>query len=151
VCAWHQIPLLARRHAITLVAHTARPPRPAALARLHALCAAVVFSGNLGYFPNVDGAVWFSCEVLPRLGAAVPETTPTLVGARHARVVRDLEALGSHIELLGTLPVDADQRQRLADAARTLVDTRYGWETPVAALDAIYEKIAGGSCGSSGS
>ena len=183
---------------------------------------AVVFSGNLGYFPNVDGAVWFAREVLPRLRAEVSDVTLTLVGARPARAVRDLAALGSHVELLGEVPDlapyigratvavaplragsgqalkvleamacgtpvvatsravegldaedgvhlriaddatsfadavtallrDADQRQRLADAARALVEARYGWETPVAALDAIYEEIAGASCGSSGS
>ena len=157
-----------------------------------------------------------------RLRAEVSDVTLTLVGARPARAVRDLAALGSHVELLGEVPDlapyigratvavaplragsgqalkvleamacgtpvvatsravegldaldgvhlriaddaptiaaavaallrDASERRRLADAARTLVETRYGWEVPVAALDALYTKIAGGSCGSSGS
>ena len=46
---------------------------------------------------------------------------------------------------------DAEQRTRLADAARALVETRYGWDVPVAALEAVYEQIAGGTCDSSGS
>ena len=183
---------------------------------------AVVFSGNLGYFPNVDGAVWFARELLPRVRTAFPGTTLTLVGARPARAVRELAALGPHVELLGEVPDvapyigrasvavaplrggsgqalkvleamasgtpvvatsravegvdatdgvhlriaddaaafadavvallrDAGERQRLADAARALVETRYGWDVPVAALEAIYAEIAGGSCGSSGS
>lgn len=182
----------------------------------------IVFSGNLGYFPNVDGAVWFAHEVLPRIRAAVPEATLTLVGARPARRVRELAALGAHVELLGEVPDvapyigrasvavaplragsgqalkvleamacgtpvvataravagldardgvhlrvaddptalaaavidllhDAEQRARLADAARMLVESRYGWDVPVAALDAVYEQIAGGTCDSSGS
>ena len=41
VRAWHQIRLLARRHEVTLVAYTVGTPRPAALARAHALCAEV--------------------------------------------------------------------------------------------------------------
>jgi sugar transferase (PEP-CTERM/EpsH1 system associated) len=192
----------------------------------------VVFSGNLGYFPNVDGAVWFAREVLPRVRAAVPEATLTLVGARPARAIRELATLGPHVELVGEVPDvapyigrasvavaplragsgqalkvleamacgtpvvatsraieglaatdgvhlriaddaaaladaviallrDAGARRRLADAARSLVESRYGWDVPVAALDAIYQEIAtrapagadgsGEACGSSGS
>ena len=63
--------------------------------------------------------------------------------------MRLLLALGG--AAVAALLRDASERRRLADAARTLVETRYGWEVPVAALDALYTKIAGGSCGSSGS
>ena len=182
----------------------------------------VVFSGNLGYFPNVDAAVFLAREIMPRLRAEIPDLRLTIVGARPARPVRELAALGPHVEMLGEVPDvapyigrasvavaplragsgqalkvleamacgtpvvatsravegldaldgvhlriaddaptiaaavaallrDASERRRLADAARTLVETRYGWEVPVAALDALYTKIAGGSCGSSGS
>lgn len=64
----------------------------------------VVFSGNLGYFPNVDAIVWLAREVLPRVRARVPETTLTIVGARPARAVRALAALGPHVEVLGEVP-----------------------------------------------
>jgi len=64
----------------------------------------IVFSGNLGYFPNVDGAVWFAREVLPLIRAAVPGATLTIAGARPARAVRELAALGAHVRVLG--PVD---------------------------------------------
>lgn len=182
----------------------------------------VVFSGNLGYFPNVDAAVRLARDVFPRLRAELPDATLTLVGARPARAVRALASLGPHVEMLGEVPDvapyigrasvavaplragsgqalkvleamacgtpvvatsravegldavdgvhlriadddaaiaravaallrDAAERRRLADAARTLVETRYGWDVPVAALEAIYAEIASGSCGSSGS
>ncbi|HEY6551744.1 MAG TPA: glycosyltransferase, partial [Vicinamibacteria bacterium] len=52
--------------------------------------ATVVFSGNMGYFPNVNAAVWFAREVLPRVRRERPETRLTLVGTRPARAVREL-------------------------------------------------------------
>jgi sugar transferase (PEP-CTERM/EpsH1 system associated) len=61
----------------------------------------ILFSGNLGYFPNVDAASWFAREVLPRIRSELPEATLTLVGARPARRVRALAALGPHVAVLG--------------------------------------------------
>ena len=52
--------------------------------------ATVVFSGNMGYFPNVNAAVWFAREVLPRVRQVLPETRFLIVGARPARSVRGL-------------------------------------------------------------
>jgi glycosyltransferase involved in cell wall biosynthesis len=52
--------------------------------------ATVVFSGNMGYFPNVNAAVWFAREVLPRVRRARPEARFVIVGARPARSVRGL-------------------------------------------------------------
>jgi len=182
----------------------------------------IVFSGNLGYFPNVDGVVWLAREVLPRVRAAIPDATLTVVGARPARAVRELAALGAHVEVLGEVPDvapyigrasvavaplragsgqalkvleamacgtpvvatsraaegldardgvhlrvadgaapfadavvrllrDREAARQLADEAYRLVAARYGWSTPVAALESIYATIAGNPCGSSGS
>jgi sugar transferase (PEP-CTERM/EpsH1 system associated) len=174
---------------------------------------AIVFSGNLGYFPNVDAAVWLAREILPRIRADVPGATSTLVGARPARAVRRLAAPGAHVAVLGPVPdlvphiasasvavaplragsgqslkvleamacgtpvvatrraveglavadgthllladdADTFARQvvrllrepglarRLAGAGRALVESRYDWETSVAALDAVYAALA---------
>jgi glycosyltransferase involved in cell wall biosynthesis len=66
----------------------------------------------------------------------------------HLRVADDAAGFAAAvIDLLR----DAEQRTRLADAAHALVAARYGWEVPVAALDAVYEQIAGATCESSGS
>jgi len=182
----------------------------------------VVFSGNLGYFPNVDAIVWLAREVLPRVRAALPETTLTIVGARPARAVRELASLGTFVEVLGEVPDvapyigrasvavaplragsgqalkvleamacgtpvvatsraaegldardgvhlriadgaapfadailelldDRDTAAHLAGEAHRLVAARYGWESAVDALDAIYTTIAGDPCASSGS
>ena len=52
--------------------------------------ATVVFSGNMGYFPNVNAAVWFAREVLPRVRRHRPEARLLIVGTRPARAVRGL-------------------------------------------------------------
>jgi polysaccharide biosynthesis protein PslH len=52
--------------------------------------ATVVFSGNMGYFPNVNAAVWFAREVLPRVRQARPDARFLIVGARPAPSVRGL-------------------------------------------------------------
>jgi sugar transferase (PEP-CTERM/EpsH1 system associated) len=50
----------------------------------------LVFSGNMGYFPNANAAVWFAREVLPRVRRARPDARFLIVGARPARSVRAL-------------------------------------------------------------
>jgi sugar transferase (PEP-CTERM/EpsH1 system associated) len=50
----------------------------------------VVFSGNMGYFPNVNAARWFAREILPRVRRERPRARLLIVGARPARAVRAL-------------------------------------------------------------
>jgi polysaccharide biosynthesis protein PslH len=52
--------------------------------------ATLVLTGNMGYFPNVNAAVWFAREVLPRVRRARPDARFVIVGARPARSVRAL-------------------------------------------------------------
>lgn len=42
----------------------------------------VIFSGNLGYFPNVQAVLWLTGAILPLLVRAVPEIRIHVVGAR---------------------------------------------------------------------
>jgi sugar transferase (PEP-CTERM/EpsH1 system associated) len=51
---------------------------------------AIVFSGNMGYFPNVHAARWFADRVLPRIRRALPGATFHVVGARPHRTLRRL-------------------------------------------------------------
>jgi sugar transferase (PEP-CTERM/EpsH1 system associated) len=53
----------------------------------------VVFTGNLGYFVNVDAACFLAREVWPRVLRARPSATLHLVGDRPAARVRRLGAL----------------------------------------------------------
>jgi glycosyltransferase involved in cell wall biosynthesis len=50
----------------------------------------VLMSGNLGYRPTVEAALWFAREVWPRLRGRNPSARWVLAGARPARSVRRL-------------------------------------------------------------
>ncbi len=50
--------------------------------------ACLVFTGNLGYYPNVDAVRWLTDDIFPRVRAALPAAELRLVGARPARAVR---------------------------------------------------------------
>jgi len=53
---------------------------------------AVVFTGAMDYWPNVDATVWFAREVLPRLRERHPEVTFYVVGSNPSRAVLQLAA-----------------------------------------------------------
>ena len=82
----------------------------------------LVFSGNLGYFPNVDAAVWLADDVFPRVRAAVPDAELRLVGARPARAVQALAGRPG-ISLAAAVPAMAPE---LAAAAVAMVPMRTG-------------------------
>lgn len=50
----------------------------------------LVFTGNLGYFPNVEAVTWFAREVLPRIWRMRPACRLVIAGARPHRRVRAL-------------------------------------------------------------
>jgi sugar transferase (PEP-CTERM/EpsH1 system associated) len=49
--------------------------------------------GNLDYWPNADGAIWFARDVLPELRRRTPPPRLAIVGANPDRQVRGLAAL----------------------------------------------------------
>ncbi len=53
----------------------------------------VLLSGNLGYRPTVEGALWFARTVWPELVARLPYARWILAGARPSRAVRRLGSL----------------------------------------------------------
>jgi glycosyltransferase involved in cell wall biosynthesis len=62
----------------------------------------LVFTGNMGYYPNADAVVWFARHVLPRIRAALPAVRLQVVGARPTREVRRLAAApGGPVEVVG--------------------------------------------------
>ncbi len=50
----------------------------------------IIFTGNIGYFPNTDAVLWFSRKVLPLIEMHVPYVKFYVVGAAPPRSIRDL-------------------------------------------------------------
>lgn len=63
---------------------------------------ALVFTGAMDYWPNVDGVCWFVSEVLPRLLAQYPQLRFYIVGRSPSPQVRALA--GAHVVVTGTVP-----------------------------------------------
>lgn len=95
--------------------------------------ARLVFAGNLGYFPNVDAAVWLARDVLPRVRAAVPAAELRLVGARPARAVRALARLPG-VSVAGAVPAMAPE---LAAASVAVIALRAGSGVQNKVLEAL--------------
>jgi len=73
--------------------------------------ATLVLTGNMGYQPNVDAALWFSKEIWPRIRAARPEARWLIVGARPAASVSALASLPG-VEVTGPVERVSDYLQR---------------------------------------
>jgi glycosyltransferase involved in cell wall biosynthesis len=93
----------------------------------------LVLTATLDYFPNVDGAVWFCDEVLPKVRADVPGVTLDLVGRSP---VAEVEALGSRegVSVHADVP---EIRPYLERARVAVVPIRVGSGTRLKALDAM--------------
>ena len=64
---------------------------------------AIVFTGAMDYWPNVDAVQWFAGEAMPLLRARFPELRFYIVGARPAQAVLEL-AKQPNIVVTGTVP-----------------------------------------------
>jgi sugar transferase (PEP-CTERM/EpsH1 system associated) len=76
----------------------------------------VVFTGAMDYRPNVEAMTYFATNVWPMVRAQIPHARLTIVGARPARPVRDLDGRVG-IRVTGSVP---DVRPYLA-AAKVVV------------------------------
>lgn len=61
----------------------------------------IVFTGNMGYFSNVNAACWFAERVLPLVRRSVPAARFLVVGARPAARVRRLARADPSVSVLG--------------------------------------------------
>ena len=81
--------------------------------------AALVFTGAMDYWPNVDAVTWFVQEVLPRLHQSRPALRFHIVGRNPTPAVRALA--GSQVVVTGTVP---DVRPYLQHAAVVVAPLR---------------------------
>lgn len=82
---------------VDLAAFPWRAPQPRA-------APALVFVGNLGYFPNLDAARWLLTELLPAVRRQWPAATLHLVGARPSAGLARLAARTPGATLVGEVP-----------------------------------------------
>lgn len=94
---------------------------------------ALVFSGTMDFRPNVDAALWFAANVLPKVRAAIPSAEFVVVGQRpHAR----LDPLRTQPGVRLTGAVDA-VRPYIAGATVYVVPLRMGGGTRLKVLEAM--------------
>lgn len=104
---------------------------PRAPARLGA-ARTVLLSGNLGYRPARQGAMWFAAEVWPRLRQRHPEVRWVLAGARPPSDLRRLARFPG-VEVHGDVP---DLAPHLAAARVAIAPMAGGSGVPMKVLEA---------------
>lgn len=72
----------------------------------------LIFSGNMGYFPNENATVWFVRYVFPIVRKAVPDVRLRIVGVRPTRAVRKLGGPISGVIVSGYVEDLAAELQR---------------------------------------
>ncbi len=97
----------------------------------------LVLSGNLGYFPTREGALWLAREVWPRVLRACPEARWWLAGSRVPPSLRRLERLPG-VEVLADPQDLSDLRRRAAVAVAPM---RAGSGTPIKVLEAMADGL----------
>lgn len=81
---------------------------------------AIVFTGAMDYWPNVDAVQWFAAEAMPLLRARFPDLTFYIVGARPTPAVLEL-ARQPNVVVTGTVP---DVRPYIAHARAAVAPLR---------------------------
>jgi sugar transferase (PEP-CTERM/EpsH1 system associated) len=81
---------------------------------------AIVFTGAMDYWPNVDAVVWFANEALPVIRRARPGAVFYVVGSRPTPAVQALAAIDS-VRVTGTVP---DVRPYLAHSSVVVAPLR---------------------------
>jgi glycosyltransferase involved in cell wall biosynthesis len=71
----------------------------------------LIFTGNMGYQPNVDAVTWFAAECWPQLRRRLPHLRFSIVGARPAAAVAALTRIEG-IEVVGPVSSMAPHLQR---------------------------------------
>jgi glycosyltransferase involved in cell wall biosynthesis len=94
---------------------------------------ALVFTGKMDYRPNVDAALWFAGEILPRIRAARPEVEFVIVGQKPAEPLLKLNGRNG---IVVTSAVE-DVRPFIAEAAVYVAPLRMGGGTRFKLLEAM--------------
>lgn len=78
----------------------------------------ITFTGNMGYFPNIDAATWFASQVFPAVRARFPKSRFEIIGTNPAASIRQLQQSLPNVTVTGHVPNIAE---RLAAAQVAVV------------------------------
>jgi polysaccharide biosynthesis protein PslH len=92
----------------------------------------IVFTGHMGYWPNVDAVQWYAQEVMPKIRARVPTAQFWIVGTDPAPGV--LSLANDHVFVTGRVP---DVRPYLQHAKLVVAPNRLGRGIANKALEAM--------------
>ena len=81
----------------------------------------IVFTAAMDYFPNVDGALFFCQEILPRIHQVIPHAQFLVVGRNPVSALRRMAERMSQVQVTGTVP---DVRPYLSEARVAVVPLR---------------------------
>jgi sugar transferase (PEP-CTERM/EpsH1 system associated) len=98
----------------------------------------LVFVGAMDWLPNIDGARFFTQEVLPLIRRRRPDCSLVLAGRSPTQEIRGLAEADPLIRVTGTVP---DIRPYLWGASASIVPLRIGGGTRLK----IYESMAAGT------
>ena len=91
------------------------------------------FTGKMDYRPNVDAALWFALEILPRIRERQPNARFAVVGQKPAPSLTRLNGKGG-VSVLGAVP---DVRPYIARSAVFVAPLRMGGGTRFKLLEAM--------------
>jgi len=94
----------------------------------------LVFTGSMDWMPNSDGVLNFIETVFPRIRAARPDVTLTIVGRNPSRQLRSLARISKGIEITGRVD---DIRPFVHNAAVYVVPLRIGGGTRIKVFEAM--------------
>jgi len=82
----------------------------------------IVFTGHMSHPPNIDAAIFFAKDILPRIRKIIPQAEFYIVGKSPTAAVLALAHLPG-VQVTGTVP---DTRAFLAEASVVVVPLRFG-------------------------
>ena len=94
----------------------------------------IVFTGDLGYFPNEDAVIFFTREILPRVRERIPDAQFFVVGRNPSKSIMDLAAHNVSVIVTGEVP---SIREYVERCAVSVAPIRYGSGVKNKILDAL--------------
>ena len=99
----------------------------------------LVYTGQIGWYPNEDALVYFIEEIMPMVNQAIPEVKVLIVGDKPSNRIKELSQKDSRITVTGFVD---DVREFMGKASVYIVPLRIGSGTRLKILEAMSMKKA---------